>query len=172
MTLEILFLHEGTRLFGTAGPSAALTVAAFLLGSGLGSLFLSRVGEHGPTGSIAAFIGAALAVALAVGLSPAIERLSSAPPLIAAAGFVGGALLVAVPLGMPFPAGLARAGRASPHAVPWLFAVNGWASVVGATASSLVAVIGGFRLLGITAAALYLMAGLLLAMRTPPALRR
>ena len=160
--LEILFLHQGTRLFGTAGPSAALTLASFLLGSGTGAAILSRSRARDRFGAAAAFAACALAVVVALALPATIDRLSPAPSAIGGGAFVALAFLVAVPLGMPVPAGLAIAGRRIPESVPWLFGVNGWASVVGATAASLVAVVGGFALLGFATAGLYAMAGALL----------
>jgi hypothetical protein len=69
---------------------------------------------------------------------------------------------------MPFPAALARAGARSPVTIPWLVAVNGWASVVGAVLASLVAVAWGFPAVALAAAALYAMAAVLIHRRRQP----
>jgi hypothetical protein len=165
MFLEVLFLHRGTRLFGVAAPSAAVTIAAFLLGSGAGAACLGRPGDPARAGAVAAAGGATAALALASGAASVADRLDRLPPLAAWAVFSTSAGLVALPLGLPFPAALLRS---DPRRVPWLVAVNGWMSVVATVAASLVAVSAGFRALALAAAGCYALAATLLARKTRP----
>lgn len=165
MFLEVLFLHRGTRLFGVAAPSAAVTIAAFLLGSGAGAACLGRLGDPARAGAVAAAGGATAALALASGAASVADRLDRLPPLAAWAVFSTSAGLVALPLGLPFPAALLRS---DPRRVPWLVAVNGWMSVVATVAASLVAVSAGFRALALAAAGCYALAATLLARKTRP----
>ena len=65
-------------------------------------------------------------------------------------------------MGIPFPKGALRVGPL----VDWGFAVNGAASVLGGTAILLVAFNAGFAVALSLAAALYLLAGGLLAVRS------
>jgi hypothetical protein len=58
-------------------------------------------------------------------------------------------------MGMPFPCGLAATADSAPHLVPWAWAVNGCASVIGAIAATLLAVEAGFTAVIVTAVLLY-----------------
>jgi len=162
MFLEISFVHQGSRL--TANPAAAATVVigAFLLGSGCGSLWLSRGHETGAAGPVAAAVAAALALVVAAGLSTLFDQVIAAGAGARWLLLFSTAFAVALPLGMPFPAGLACAAVRGPGRIPWLVAVNGWASVVGAVGATLMATSLGFRALTTAAAALYALAALLL----------
>jgi hypothetical protein len=84
---------------------------------------------------------------------PMIARAVAAAALVFPLGFF---------MGMPFPKGALRVGEL----VDWGFAVNGAASVLGATAIVLVAFAYGFTVALLAAAALYLIAGLLLSLKT------
>jgi hypothetical protein len=67
-------------------------------------------------------------------------------------------LLLASPgllMGIPFPAGLRRLGAESPDLVPWVWAVNGAASVVASVLAALLALSFGFRLVLLVGAACY-----------------
>jgi len=168
MFLEISFIHQGSRL--TANPAAAATVVigAFLLGSGCGSLWLSRGHETGAAGPVAAAVASALALTAAVGLATLLDRAVAAGAMARWLLLFATAFAMALPLGMPFPAGLACAAVRGPTRIPWLVAVNGWASVVGAVGATLLATSLGFRALNTAGAALYALAALLL-WRSPPA---
>lgn len=162
MFLEIAFIHQGSRL--TANPAAAATVVigAFLLGSGCGSLWLSRGHETGAAGPAAAAVAAGLALVAAVGLATLLDRAIVAGAVARWLLLFGTAFATALPLGMPFPAGLACAAVRGPARIPWLVAVNGWASVVGAVGATLLATSLGFRALNTAAAALYALAAVFL----------
>jgi hypothetical protein len=67
-------------------------------------------------------------------------------------------LLLAPPgllMGIPFPAGLRRLGAESPDLIPWVWAVNGAASVVASVLAALLALSFGFRLVLLVGAACY-----------------
>ena len=61
-------------------------------------------------------------------------------------------------MGMPFPLGLARIRAHAPGWIPWAWAVNGCASVIGAVLAALLAMHLGFTAVVGLAAALYLVA--------------
>jgi len=162
MFLEISFIHQGGRL--TANPAAAATVVigAFLLGSGCGSLWLSRGYETGAAGPAAAAVAAALALVAAAGLATLLGHAIAAGAVARWLLLFATAFTMALPLGMPFPAGLACAAACGPARIPWLVAVNGWASVVGAVGATLLATSLGFRALNAAGAVLYALAAALL----------
>jgi spermidine synthase len=74
-------------------------------------------------------------------------------------------LPVGLPMGMAFPAGIARLGREAPWLVGWAWGVNAAASVVGSVLVVLVGMAWGFSAAFRIAAVLYLIA--LVAIRSP-----
>jgi hypothetical protein len=66
-------------------------------------------------------------------------------------------------MGTPFPQGLAVAHRHAPSLLPWIWAVNGCASVVSAVLAPMVAISLGFRAVMLIGAIAYL--GALLSLR-------
>jgi hypothetical protein len=62
-------------------------------------------------------------------------------------------------LGIPFPHGLRWVNQNSPTLVPWVWAVNGCASVVGAVLAAMVALTWGFSTVLWGAALAYGLAG-------------
>jgi len=137
MLLEMTYLARATMR--VAGPTlaAATVIGGFMVGSGLGSLVVERLGRP--------LRRAALAVAtLAV---PGYFLLPGDPLLV---GLVSAT--VAFPMGMPFPSALARLGSAS---VPWALAVNGCASVAAAAGAPLLTSTFGIPIVAGVAAGLY-----------------
>ena len=61
-------------------------------------------------------------------------------------------------LGWPFPSGLRVIAKKFPGLVPWAWGINGCASVIGAVLGKCLAVSIGFKLLMLSACALYLLA--------------
>ena len=61
-------------------------------------------------------------------------------------------------LGWPFPSGLRVMAKKFPGLVPWAWGINGCASVIGAVLGKCLAVSIGFKLLMLSACALYLLA--------------
>ncbi len=127
-----------------------------LVSSGVGSRFADLVGARGVFLSIAVwllldvFVLRHLTGALA--FLPVSARVIITAILIAPLGFF---------MGMPFPKGALRVGEL----VDWGFAVNGAASVLGATMVVLVAFTYGFTVALLSGAALYLAAFGLLSVR-------
>jgi hypothetical protein len=75
---------------------------------------------------------------------------------------IGLSVLLIAPLacamGMLFPLGLSRLAEQTPDLVPWAWALNGFASVVGAVLATLLAIHWGFTVVVIAAVVLYLTA--------------
>jgi hypothetical protein len=124
-------------------PTYALSVVLFTLlaGTGIGSYLSSRVRDDSRFGPRAA-LGSLVTVLVLFGLAtPALVRLLSdatTPFRIAVAAttlFVAGLLL-----GLPFPLGMRRAWqRAGGELTPWLWGVNGAASVLCTVVAAAVA---------------------------------
>lgn len=129
---------------GDSSRSLALLLASLWIGSGVGSLLTLRMRERGavPAGVFTAAFAAVFAFLRPV-IFPTLQTASLDAKLI-----VAGALLVVegVPMGMMFPLGLRVAGRAfGPAAVPWMWAINGTASVAGSALTIVVAMVAGYN---------------------------
>ncbi len=143
IAIELVLFQKLVFLLGDPSRSLALLLAALLLGSGVGSLASIRFADRLAVG--AALVTAALA-ALMVWLLPWLFQglaQASDPRKLAVAGL---ALFVqGVPMGVLFPIGI-RVGwlRLGSVAAPWMWAVNGAASVVGSALTILIAMSAGY----------------------------
>jgi len=155
MALEIGTMKRVSLFLGHPVYAASATLFGFLLGSGAGSLWSSRA-----VGSRRA-LAAALCAASALGLAQAFavpgvlaHLLDLAGPLrwMVAAGLV---LPLAFVLGMAFPSAMALTGSDGPEILPWAWAVNGSASVVGSLGAVLLAMNFGYTTTLVVGAALY-----------------
>ena len=138
-----------------------MVLTAFLLFAGLGSRSAERFRATGKAQGImrlAAAVIAGLTVCYVLALPPIFRELMGlADPLK-----IGLSILLIGPLafamGLPFPLGLAALAEQQPALTPWAWALNGFASVVGAVAATLLAIHAGFTVVAISAAGLYLLA--------------
>jgi hypothetical protein len=153
MAVEVLLIQRYTLLIGASIYSIATVLLVLLAASGVGSLF----SEHFP--ARVAFAGIVLWLLLEVMF---LGRLASGLVGFPLAGRIAATALLLAPLGffmgMPFPKGVLRVGELA----DWGFAVNGAASVLGATGILLVAFTWGISVGLLVGAGLYLLAGLLL----------
>jgi hypothetical protein len=73
---------------------------------------------------------------------------------------------VAFLMGVPFPVGIRAAGAQDPKLIPWAWAANGCASVVGSVSAVLGAMLAGFSVMLLVAGGVYVVAiGGMVAMR-------
>jgi hypothetical protein len=152
LCVEIPLLQRFILYLGQPAYAFASVVGALLVASGLGSRYLA---EHlrPPLGMIAL---AALALAYPSLLPPLFELTFG----LSLASRVAVTALALAPLGLlmgtPFPQGLTTARRHAPDLLPWIWAVNGCASVVSAVLAPMVAISLGFRAVMLIGAGAYL----------------
>src|SRR6187551_342831 len=60
-------------------------------------------------------------------------------------------------MGMPFPTGLQLLAKSSPESIPWAWAMNGYATVVGISSASLITMTTGFKVLIVLSLLVYLL---------------
>ncbi|MCP4640107.1 MAG: SAM-dependent methyltransferase [bacterium] len=159
MALEIAMIQRLMLFLASPVLAMAAVLTAFLVFSGLGSLYADRriVGLGRPVGGIAV---SALAFLV---LMPVLFRVGCGwPVVVRAVAAVVFLAPMAFFMGMPFPMGLQRVSRTAPGYMPWAWAVNGCASVTGASLAPLLALHCGFRLVLGFAALLYAVAALTL----------
>jgi hypothetical protein len=139
LMLEILMIVMARRYLGTPVLAATVTLAVFLIGSGLGSLMSRRVRW--------VFPGILLSTGIAVALLEMLIHHGAGfalPLRIALTSLL--MLPMAWFLGMPFPRGLQALDRIAPPLVPWAWGVNGFASVLAAPLATLFALTGGYQI--------------------------
>ena len=154
--LEIALIQKFTLFLSYPVLSATTVIASMLVFSGLGSLVSHRL----PLPAVAVGI-AILASIYALALNPVISlllELSDAARVLITAILVAP---IAFLMGMPFPSGLEQVKTKAPPLAPWAWAVNGCASVLAPPLATLLAMSYGFRVVMVSAGALYLLAGLL-----------
>ncbi|GAB4252527.1 spermidine synthase [Deferrisoma sp.] len=158
MLVEIGVLKRLVLFLAHPVYAAAAVLAAFLCGSGLGSLGARRIAPTpGRLGLV--LLAVAGAAALWAGFGPAWLRPDHPWGLAGRAGLAFVALLpLAVLMGIPFPAGLGLLGPGTGPCLPWAWALNGAAGVLGSVGALLVALHGGYTATLALGAGLYLAA--------------
>ncbi|MFH0899289.1 MAG: hypothetical protein V2A73_01540, partial [Pseudomonadota bacterium] len=169
MLVELGLVQRLTVFIGPPTIAFATVVAVLLVGSGLGSrlsasLDLRRALPVGVgaalTLTIVSTLVAPLVTEAALG-APLPARLALAIALVAPVG---------IALGTPFPLGLRLVESRAPGLIPWVWGVNGFASVVASAASLLLATLVGFSgvlLGGAVAYAVALVTAVLLLNKPP-----
>ena len=163
MLAEIVLLQRLTLYLGQ--PSLALSVglAALLLGAASGS----AVSRRAPGGLRGSALASALLLGLVLMLVPVVTDATLAAPLVARVAVAALiAWLVGLPLGTVFPRLLERIRRVDDALVNWAWAMNGSASVVGASGATALAIAGGFTAVGIAASVCYVLAAVAAARTT------
>jgi hypothetical protein len=154
MSVEVVLIQKYTLFVGPSAYCIATILLTLLISSSVGSYFSRRISAPlAFAGLLAALLLETFALHYA---SAALGSLGLPARLVAAALLVGP---LGFFMGMPFPKGALRVGAL----VDWGFAVNGTASVLGATGILLVGMHFGLQVALLVATGLYVLAGLLLA---------
>ena len=162
MMLEITALSWLTRLIGDPIHAAAVTIATFLVGSGLGSLTASRLKPDRHVTTLRCVVTVLVLVGLieTFGVNPLTELVGGwtlpARCVVAVAMVAPLAFL----MGMPMPIGLCRLQGATCQLVPWAWGVNGFASVLAPPLATVIGMTRGYTVVGCATLALYLLAAL------------
>ena len=157
MLLEIPLLQRLTLWLGQPLYAAATILALFLFGAGIGSYFAARQQRA----SRAPFVAIALLISVLLLIGSGGWVLALDLPRRSAL-IIAVLLPLALMLGQALPLGLKALARDAPTYLPWAWAVNACASVVGALLAQILAIEFGFNCAIAGALGLYLMAALLL----------
>jgi hypothetical protein len=155
ITVEIIFVQKFVLFLGHPAHAMSIVLSSLLLWAGLGSRWTER-GEHRrPLALLCALLaayacGLSPLLAIVIGL-PILARIAVAVALISAPAFL---------MGTAFPSGIRAAYDLAPALIPWLWAVNGAASVFGAVGAVCVARATGFSVVLALSGALYALASL------------
>ena len=152
--VEIAFIQKFTLFLAHPLYALAVTLCAFLVFAGLGGWLAGRSQAAGKV-PLAILAMAALALIYLVIMPPLFRALIHWSD---AAKIVLSVLLVAplaMCMGVPFPTGMSRLAHGREEAIPWAWAINGFASVVGAVLATLLAVHLGFAAVVFLAVLIY-----------------
>ena len=162
--IEIAFIQKFTLILSQPLYAVAVTLCAFLIFSGLGSLYIQNCLKTASSSTIAVLlrrsvIAIGLIIVIYIVLLPMTGKMIMALPetVRILSAFVLAAPLAFV-MGMPFPLGMARLQQNSPDLIPWAWGINGCASVLSAILAVLLAIETGFNGVMLSAVVLYIMA--------------
>ncbi|HEY3351843.1 MAG TPA: hypothetical protein VGQ83_01220, partial [Polyangia bacterium] len=157
MLVELGLVQRLTLFVGPPTVTFAVVVGTLLVASGLGSRLSARLAPGRALGAV--LLGCAAVVTLFALGAPLVARAALGAPLgIRAAVAALLAAPVGLALGAPFPLGLRLADERAPALVPWLWGVNGFASVLASAGSLLAATAFGFTAVLLAGAAAYALA--------------
>jgi spermidine synthase len=157
--LEIALMQKLTLLLGQPLYSIVVTLFSILIFTGIGSFLSGPLLKRGIMMSRMIPVGIAIVTVAIVMFSDQIVASVIAEDLTTRA-LVAGAMTapLALLLGMPFAHGVGLLRKLSPGFVPWAWAVNGSASVVGSVFTVIVSMNFGFSVVLIAAIFIYLAA--------------
>jgi len=172
MFIEVAVMQKLTLLLGYPTYSLSVTLFGLLLSSGIGSYLSSRHAGPRIRLLVVALVGLSAVVLLAITALPsiidAVVGQALAVRIFVAMCFIAPAGLC---LGVFMPLGLRTVSRLSPRSheyVAWVWAINGFFSVISSILSTILAMVVGFRVLLLVALGVYLVGAFALS-RLPEA---
>lgn len=157
--LEIALIQKLTLLLGQPLYSIVVTLLSILVFTGIGSFVSGRWLAGGVWRARAIPLGIfAATAAIVLVATPIVDAVigQDLPVRVAVAALL--VAPVALLLGMPFAHGIGLLRAANPAFVPWAWAVNGSATVVGSVVTVIVSMNFGFSFVLLTAAVIYAIA--------------
>ena len=154
--LEISLIQRFVLFLGYPTYSLTVVMLSLLVSTGIGSLRTERVTARFESRLPLRLLGLALIAALLVYGAPLVfARLLGAPLALR----IAVSILLLVPLGLVlggfFPLGIRIAERANPRLVPWAWAVNGCATVIGTLVAVIAAMSSSFTIVTLLAVGVY-----------------
>jgi len=161
MFAEIALLYRALPWLDATTTGFTCIVASLLLGTGIGSALTDRVQPSYRFAASGLLLGG-IAISLAgFGAQALLDLVADWPMPARFIAAAVGATALAVPLGLALPTGI-RALAETPRAIPWAWASNGFASVLGSVGAVLIAMHWGLSALGLLASGCYALAALVL----------
>lgn len=164
--IELAFIQKFTLILSQPLYAVAVALCAFLIFSGLGSLYVQYRIKTGSNLIIPVILRRSV---MLIGLITVfyivlLPLVSSTVMALPESARILSAFVIAAPLafvmGMPFPLGLAMLQQTRPHFIPWAWGINGCASVLSAILAVLLAMNIGFSGVMLCAVVLYFIAWL------------
>lgn len=160
MLVEIPLIQKGSLYLGHPTYGFSIVLFSMLIFSGAGSYLSGRISAGNLMGRMSGLLlAASLLVVLTTAsldwLVPRTIGLSLAARIAVIVLFAGATALV---MGTAFPTGIRQLGQSCGRAIPWAWALNGGASVLGSIIAMAIAMSAGYRLTLLAGAGAYLAA--------------
>lgn len=162
MFVEIPLLQQGSLYLGHPTYSLSVVLFTMLLFAGLGSYWSGSI----PLTSLPRTTPALLAAAGGLIILTTLGLMWFVPPTIGLPLLVKIGILVfflsatSFCMGTAFPSGIRLLSNTHSNAIPWVWALNGGASVLGSIIAMALAMAYGYRFAVLTGASIYLLAAL------------
>ncbi|HEV2192567.1 MAG TPA: hypothetical protein VGR54_02990 [Nitrosopumilaceae archaeon] len=142
--IELSLMQKLILLLGNPTTTLAILLFTLLVSSGAGSLFSSRIMKNNSKNLVFVISGiAVLGIFYAISLAPMIYSVIAQPLELKAVIAVGLLAPIGFLMGMPMPTGMRLVKSHSPVYVPWMWAINGAFSALGAVLSVTIAILVG-----------------------------
>ncbi|WP_435626454.1 SAM-dependent methyltransferase [Candidatus Ferrigenium straubiae] len=154
MFMEIAFIQKFVLFLAHPLYAVAVVLCAFLVFAAAGSWLAGRwqTANKVLIAVVAMGVLALLYLAFLPGLFRSLIHLSDAAKIIISVALIAP---LATCMGVPFPTGMMRLAGTAESAIPWAWAINGFASVVGAVLATLLAIHLGFAAVILLAVLIY-----------------
>jgi len=158
MFMEIAFIQKFILFLAHPLYAVAVVLCAFLVFAAMGSWLTGRWQEkttsrwHVPLAVMLMGVLSLLYLVVLPGLFQALIHFSDLAKIAISLALIAPLGLC---MGVPFPTGIMRLACTAQEAIPWAWAINGCASVVGAVLATLLAIHLGFAMVILMATLIY-----------------
>ena len=159
MFLEISLLQQFIRYLYDPIFSASVVIGSFLVYSGIGSLIAGNVSPIKSRYIFWSVLAIGLVGIIFITADRWLHDVLAGLPL--SLRMLSCSLLIAplaIPMGIPFPSGLSALATGRGSLIPWAWSINGFFSVIGSSATVLIAISWGFKSIILIAVLLYIIA--------------
>jgi len=153
--IEIVFIQLFSKLIGFPTHTLVVVISSMLIFAGIGSSYSKRLLEKSKNHTFIFAIIIAYLIAFVLTfewLFYALLGFSLTVRIISAMLMIGP---LAFMLGMPFPIGIMSLSGSSSYAVPWVWAINGFFTVLGGFLAIIISIVTSFGTVLLVAAATY-----------------
>ncbi|SCX52307.1 SAM-dependent methyltransferase [Nitrosospira sp. Nsp1] len=158
MFIEIAFIQKFVLFLAHPLYAVAVVLCAFLVFAAVGSWLAGRWQKRAMGSGyliVAVMVMGVLSLLYLAILPGLFQAFIHLPDMAKIAISVVLIAPLAVCMGMPFPTGMMRLAATTQDAIPWAWAINGFASVVGAVLATLLAIHLGFAMVILLAVVIY-----------------
>jgi hypothetical protein len=157
MFMEIAYIQKFVLFLSHPLYAVAVVLCAFLVFASAGSWLAGRWQAANKVTLAVIALGAISLLYLAI-LPYLFQALIQLPDTVKIIISVALIAPLAMCMGVPFPTGMTRLASKFEEAIPWAWAINGFASVVGAVLATLLAIHLGFAVVIVLAVMIYVLA--------------
>ncbi len=159
LMIEIAFIQKLTLLLHHPIYSIAFTLSTFLIFAGLGSLSSQRLQQVVTRKRLLQVSVTGISILSLIYIVAANPIFSQIGDWAMASRILLSALIIsplAFLMGLPFPIGLSSLSQHARHYIAWAWGINGFASVISASLTTILAIALGFNAVMVIALVLYL----------------